>query len=252
MPTRDEDVVGNVLNLWQGFAVQARKPEGKSGAAGCKLFLDHGLRIICSGDEAHFDYLIKREALIAQKRIRSEIAVALQTEEEGTGKGTWEHWLNFIYGQHGMAVQNVEHVIGKFNPHLEHLLRLSADEALFAGDPRHRNALYNLITEPRITIERKFADAYAAANHLNIGIISNAAHFIPVSGTARRLFVPKVSSERMGDHAYFAKLRQQMENEGGAEALLYHLLYEVDIRDFIVRDVPKTATLQEQAAYSRR
>jgi hypothetical protein len=31
-----------------------------------------------------------------------------------------------------------------------------------------------------------------------------------------------------------------------------HLLHEVDIRDFNVRNVPKTAALAEQAAYSRR
>ena len=28
------------------------------------------------------------------------------------------------------------------------LLRLTADEALFVGDPKHRNALFALITEP--------------------------------------------------------------------------------------------------------
>jgi hypothetical protein len=40
--------------------------------------------------------------------------------------------------------------------------------------------------------------------------------------------------------------------DGGYEALLYHLLHEIDIRDFNVRDVPKTAALAEQAAYSRK
>ena len=34
MPERDEDVVKDTLNLWQGFARRGRKPEGKSGAAG--------------------------------------------------------------------------------------------------------------------------------------------------------------------------------------------------------------------------
>ncbi len=96
MPTRDEDVVGDIKNLWQGFNVAARKPDGKSGANGCQLFLDHARLIICSGDEGHFDYLMKREALIAQKRIRSEIAVALRTQDEGTGKGTWCQTLNSI------------------------------------------------------------------------------------------------------------------------------------------------------------
>lgn len=192
---------------------------------------------------------MKREALIAQKRIRSEIAVCLQTEQEGTGKGQWARTLNYLYGVHAMQVQNPAHVTGKHNAHLETLLRLTADEALFAGDPRHRNSLYNLITEPRLTIEPKFVGVYTAISYLNIDVISNAKHFIPVSETARRLFVPTVSSEKASNHEYFRKMTAQL-NDGGYEALLYHLLFEIDIRDFNVRAVPKTAALAEQAAYS--
>jgi hypothetical protein len=251
MPARDEDVVGDTLNLWQGLAVPARKPEGKSGAAGCKLFLDHGLKIICSGNEAHFDYLMKREALIAQQRVRSEVALGLHTPEEGTGKGVWCRSLNRLYGPHAMQVLRADHVIGKHNKHLEVLLRLTADEALFVGDPRHRNALYGLITEETNTIEPKNIDAYSVPNFVNIDIISNAEHFIPASGTARRFFVPTVSPERASDHEYFRKILAEL-NDGGYEALLYHLLYEIDIRDFNVRAVPKTAALAEQAAYSRK
>ena len=249
MPNRDEDVVGDTLNLWQGFAVAARKPEGKSGAAGCNLFLDHGLKIICSGNEAHFDYLMKREAFIAQRRTRSEIAVGYRSDEEGTGKGFWCRGFNRLYGRHAMEVQNPDHVIGKHNPHLENLLKLTADEALFALDPRHRNALYNLITEPHITIEPKFVDAYAANNYVNVDVISNARHFVP--GSQRRLFVLSVSPARANDHDHFRAIDAQL-RDGGYEALLYHLLYEIDIRDFNVRDVPKTAELAEQAAYSRK
>jgi hypothetical protein len=131
------------------------------------------------------------------------------------------------------------------------LLRLTADEALFALDPRHRNALYNLITEPHLTIEPKFIGVYQANNHINIDVISNADHFIPVSGTARRFFVPPVSSDRANDHEYFGKIAAQL-HDGGYEALLHHLLHEVDIRDFNVRAVPKTAALEEQKAYSRK
>lgn len=251
MPQRDEEVVDNVLNLWRGFSVTPRKPEGRSGASGCKLFLDHGLTIICSNDTGHYDYLIKREAFIAQHRVRSEIAVALRTESEGTGKGFWCRGVNHLYGAHAMQVQNPEHVIGKHNPHLEKLLRLTADEALFAGNPLHRNSLYGLISEPTNTIEPKFVDAYEAENYLNIDLISNAKHFIPVSGTARRFFVPTVSSDKASDHEYFRKIMEQL-HDGGYEALLYHLLHEIDVRDFNVRAVPKTAALAEQAAYSRR
>ena len=251
MPTSGESVVNGTLNLWQGFAVEARKPEGKSGAEGCKLFLDHGLKIICGGDEEHYNYMMKREAFIAQRRTRSEIAIGLQTEIEGSGKGIWCGGLNHLYGIHAMEVQNPEHVVGKHNPHLEKLLRLTADEALFAPNPKHRDALYHLITEPTITIEPKFIDPYRAPNYLNIDIISNASHFLPVSGTARRFFVPNVSAERANDREYFRKMLTEL-HDGGYEALLYHLLHEIDVRDFDVRAVPKTASLAEQAAYSRK
>jgi hypothetical protein len=160
--------------------------------------------------------------------------------------------MNRLYGIHAMEVQNPAHVVGKHNPHLEKLVRITADEALFALDPLHRNALYNLITEPRITIEPKFVNAYQADNFLNIDVISNAEHFLPVSRFVRRFFVPKVSSEHANDHDYFHRILVQINDEGGLEALLFHLLYEIDIRDFNVRVVPKTAMLDEQAAYSRR
>jgi hypothetical protein len=252
MPDTTEPVVNGTLNLWRGFRVAARKPEGTSGAAGCKQFLDHGLKIICSGDEEVYDFLIKREAYIAQKRTRSEVAVGLKTEDEGTGKGTWERMLNRLYGSHAMQISNPQHLIGKHNPHLEALLRLTADEALFALDPRHRNALYGLITEPELTIEPKFCGVYQAINYLNIDLTSNADHFLPASGSARRLLVPTVSKEKMNDHNYFQKINVQMYDEGGLEALLYFLLNEVDIRTFNVRAIPKTAALAEQVAYSRK
>ena len=118
-------------------------------------------------------------------------------------------------------------------------------------NPHHRNALYSLITEPDLTIEPKFIGAYSAPNHLNIDIISNQEHYVPVSGTARRFFIPSVSADRAGDHEYFQAITAQL-NDGGFEALLYHLLHEIDVSDFNVRDVPKTAALAEQAAYSRK
>jgi hypothetical protein len=251
MPQHDTEVVGDTLNIYQGFDVHARKPEGRSAASGCKLFLDHGFKIICSGNEEHWNYLLKREAWIAQHRRRSEIAAAYRTEAEGSGKGFWCNQLGRLYGQHYMQVNNPNHVVGQYNPHLETLIKLCADEALFVGDPRHRNALFNMITEPMLTIEPKFVGVYQAVNHLNIDITTNARHFVPASRSARRFFIPTVSENRVGDRKYFKRIEDQLKS-GGYEALLYHLLYEVDLRDFDVRCVPKTAGLAEQVEYSRK
>jgi hypothetical protein len=252
LPMHDKQVVGDRLNLWNGYGVKPLKPDGKSGAAGCSLFLKFMCDVICGGNQQHFDYLLKREATILQKRIRTEIALGLRTEEEGVGKGFYEFVMRHLLGNHAMAVSNPKHVIGAFNPHLETLLRLTADEALFVGNHEHRNALFNLITEPKLTIEPKGCGVYPADNFLNPTIISNSKHFIPVSNTARRFFIPTLSIEHMQDFAYFTAIKNQLYDEGGFEALLYHFLKEVDLTDFNVRAVPKTAGLTEQAALGRR
>ena len=248
MPQHDGDV-GNRLNLWRGFGVKAIKPDGKSGAEGCQKFLDFMRDIICSGNEAHFDYLRKREATILQKRIRTEVALGLQTKEEGCGKGFYETTMGRLLGATPCSSPTPKHIIGKFNPHLETLLRLTADEALFVGNPEHRNALFGLITEPTLTIEPKVCGVYTADSYLNMSMLSNSEHFLPVSDTARRFFIPTVSAARRQDFAYFAGLQAELDN-GGYEALLYHLLHEVDLTGFNVRKVPQTEGLRQQRDHS--
>jgi hypothetical protein len=244
MPNHDGDF-GNKLNLYRGFGVKSVKPNGKTGADGCDKFLEFMLNIICSGNAEHFDYLLKREATIIQKRIRSEIAIGLSTREEGAGKGFYEKTMTKLLGSHAMQVTNPQHIIGKFNPHLETLLRLTADEALFVGNHDHRNSLFGLVTESKLTIEPKGLGVYQADNYLNISVLSNSPHFLPVGPNARRFFIPTVSIERMQDFQYFGAIQEQLD-AGGYEALLYHLQFEVDLAGFNVRDVPKTAGLREQ------
>jgi hypothetical protein len=249
MPQNEKGVVGNKLNLWRGYGVDAIKPDGKSGAAGCDKFLSFMRDVICSGNEEHFDYLRKREAFIFQNRIRCEVAIGLRTEAEGCGKGFYEKTIGHLLGHHYMQITNPKHIVGAFNPHLETLLRMTADEALFAGSHEHRNTLFSLITEPKLTIEPKGCGVYQADNFLNISVLSNAKHFLPVSGTARRFFIPTVSSVHKGDHVYFKAIQDQLD-DGGFEALLYYFLNEVDLTDFNVRLVPQTKGLMEQRDHS--
>jgi hypothetical protein len=105
--------------------------------------------------------------------------------------------------------------------------------------------LFGLITEGKLTIEPKGCGVYQADSFLNISVLSNADHFVPVSGTARRFFIPTVSIDRMQDVIYFGGLEADLES-GGYEALLYYFLHEVDLTGFNVRVVPQTAGLREQ------
>lgn len=109
MPGHNKGSVGNKLNLWRGYGVKPNKPDGKTGADGCDKFLTFMRDVMCSGNAEDFDYLRKREAVVLQQRIRTEVAVAWRSEEEGVGKGYYEKTMGRLLGNHAMQVGNPKH-----------------------------------------------------------------------------------------------------------------------------------------------
>jgi hypothetical protein len=57
---------------------------------GCRDSISLG--IVCSRNEAHFDYLLKREATIFQKRTSSEIALGLNERRGAARASTKRRW----------------------------------------------------------------------------------------------------------------------------------------------------------------
>ena len=232
----------DVLNLWQGFAVEPRL-----GGSWAKL-RDHILTIICDGNREHFDYLMGWLARLVQYPAQQgEVAVVLRGGE-GTGKGTLASAIRYLFGPHGLAVSNSEHLVGRFNGHLRDVVFLFADEAFYAGNKAHIGALKSLITEPRLPIEAKYKNPIEAPNFIHLMMASNEAWVVPAAVDSRRFFVLDVSSTRANDHAYFTAIRAELE-AGGYEAMLYDLRHH-DLLGFNVRRVPQTAALNAQRLLS--
>lgn len=226
-----------VLNLWQGFAVEA-----KAGTWG--LLQAHILTVICAGDTGHFDYLMGWMARMVQHPAeQGEVAVVMRGIE-GCGKGTLARALKRILGQHALAISNAKHLTGNFNAHLRDAVFLFADEAFFAGDRQHVGVLKSIITEECLTIEAKYANAVQAPNYLHVMMASNEDWVVPASLEARRFFCLEVTSEHVNDHDWFAAIWQEME-AGGYAAMLHDLLH-YDLTTFNVRAVPDTEALQRQ------
>jgi hypothetical protein len=231
------------FNLSRGYSV---KPQ----AGNCALFTAHMLDNLCGGNKDYFDYLLKWCAWVVQNPgNKTDVCVVLRSDEEGTGKGFFFKKFGGLFGPHFMQITNLDHLIGKFNPHLEQLRLIFADEAFFAGDARHRGSLYGIITEDPLTIEPKFVGPYPAKNHLNICLATNLAWAIPASSTARRFFVLDVADTHKQDLPYFKAIADQWD-AGGAAAFL-HTLLTTDLAGFDVRKVPKTDALVVQQARSR-
>ena len=126
---------------------------------------------------------------------------------------------------------------------------LFADEAFFAGDKKHGGLLKTIITEETMMIERKGIDAAQRRNFLGMIMASNMRFVIPAGQDARRYFVLEVSTKRLQDSLYFGAIAKDLD-EGGLSNLLWFLL-NYDLTGFNIRNVPKTAALEEQKSMTR-
>lgn len=249
MPTDDRrdvpmpDADHMVLNTWHpGFPRDAAPGDWS-------LFKAHIHDNLCSGNADYADYLIKWMAWIIQNREPSGVAVVLRSSEEGTGKSFFSEHFGHLFGRNFMTLSNADHIIGKFNPHLEKLVLVGAEEALFAGDRRQRDAMWSLITSHSISIEPKGYAVYQVRSHLNFILTTNHKLAVPVSASARRIFELEVGKAQMQKYEYFDAIKAQLKS-GGYLAMLYDLQH-MDLSEFSVTRVPKTTSLTASQALSR-
>ena len=232
----------NNYNLWTGFAV---KPE----MGDCSLYLRHLLEIVCSGNQSHYEYILKWMARAVQRpELTGGVAIILRGEQ-GTGKSFFVKQFGKLFGRHYGAFSQPDHLTNKYNAHLEYLCVMFAEEAFFAGDKRHESVLKALVTEETMQVERKYGATRMVPNRLSIIMASNEEWVIPAGKHERRYFVVDCSTSKMQNLEYFHDMADQME-DGGREALLYYLLHEVDITDFNVWNKPKTQALLTQQELS--
>lgn len=235
-------VVGDRLNLWDGWGVEPRP--GEWG-----LMREHITQGLAAGDAASGEYILKWAAWALQNPGRqAEVALVLKSGK-GTGKGMFARLLGDLFGNAYVHVSDMKHVGGAFNAHLRNASYLFADEAYAAGDHAAEGTLKRLITEPTLLIEGKGRDAVMARNCLHVLMATNNDWAVPASTDERRFAVFQVSEARRGDRAWFGAVKQEIE-DGGAAAMLHDLL-RMDLGGWHPRDdVPDTAALQEQKRLS--
>lgn len=237
-----EREVPGAYNLWRGFGVQAIPGD-------CMPFLGHIKENLCGGDEEYFEYLVRWMARAVQKPdCAGEVAVVLRGAK-GTGKTFFAKEFGALFGRHFLTVSDSRHLVGNFNAHLRDCVLLFGDEAFFAGDKSHESVLKTLITDNRIRIEGKGIDTEETNNYLHMILASDSEWVIPAGAVERRFFVLDVGNKQIQKSAYFAKLAEQMQEQGGREALL-HYLQCIDLKKWNVRAVPQTEGLARQKVWT--
>lgn len=232
------------FNTWQGFAV---KP--KENIIVCALIMQHIEQVICGGNQKLFKYFLNWVAYTLQYPHKPAGAALILRGEKGSGKGILGHFLRNLWGNHALHISNAKHFVGNFNAHLADVCFLFADEAFYSGDKQHEKILMALITEPTFMVERKGVDAISQKNYLKVFMVTNSKYAVPASKDERRYCVFDVSSEKIGDKAYFDKLRRDCRNRGVQAAFLYEMLNR-DISQFHTGKIPESVGLKEQRLHS--
>jgi hypothetical protein len=230
------EVVNGHLNLWQGWGVEEREGDWS-------LIRAHIVDVVAGGNEEFAEYVIRWIAWSIQNPAApAEVALVL-IGEKGAGKGTIARCLERIFGAHAFQVSSREHVIDRFNGHLQDCILFIADEAYW-GDKGCIGRLQGMITEPELSIERKGFDVVKARNRLHILMLAEPGWVIPAGRHERRYAALTVSDAKRGDREYFKALHRQIE-EGGAEAMFWELR-QMDLGDWHPRHLPE-ALLQGDA-----
>jgi hypothetical protein len=228
------------LNLWRGWAVQPKRGDWS--------LLQQLIReVLCDGDRASAEYVMDWLAYMVQHPSQAaEVALCFKGEK-GTGKGTLGRAASYLAGAHGLQISSPEHLVGRFNSHLQNCICLFADEAFWAGDKSGEAKLKQLVTEPTIAYEGKGRDAVTGKNMIHIIMAANGDWVVPAGLDGERRFaVFQVNNSKRGDKAFFRRLNHQLYGDGGIEAMLFDLLAR-DIDGWAPRDdVPATTALVDQ------
>jgi hypothetical protein len=204
--------------------------------------------VIAGGDEDHARYILGWVAKMIQKP-QSKVGVGITLRgKKGSGKSFFGELVGGLCKPHHRIVSKADHVTGKFNRHLEDTLLLQCDEAYWARNKAAEGALKDLMTNNRITVERKGMDSYSSNNYTRLLFTSNEEWVVPASLDERRFAVFDVSPCQMQNAKYFGDLRRWYDR-GGAEHLL-HFFKSFDLSSVDVRVAPTTAALDQQKLLS--
>lgn len=228
----------STLNLWVG-------PTVDPAHGNCAVVLKYLLDVVCAGDRACYEYLIRFLAHMVQRPEEKPGIMPVLLGGQGTGKGTYFQLLKKIWSHSILLVSDVSHVVGGYNAALEHNYVVCMDEALFSGDRKAADRLKSLITEPTITIEAKYQPRRTIQSYHRYFAASNRAHFAQVDEDDRRFLFLRVSEEHKGDYAYWDAFHSAISDPATIAAFLF-CLQRYPLGDFNVRQRPTTSEHMDQ------
>lgn len=212
--------------------------------------LRHIYTALCGEDKEVYNYFMSWLASIVQNPAKKTEVAVVFIGDQGVGKGLFiDRFIgNKVFGTHLYTqVQDVEQIVGKFNPMVANKILVNADECnSFGGGHKQANRLKNVVTEDRIQFEEKYKNALNIKSYHNYIFTTNSYFPVKIEPHDRRYLVVQTSSKYRGDRDYFRLLAEEMEHPD-APAHFYKYLEKWNLDGFEIKDIPMTELKRELA-----
>jgi hypothetical protein len=234
-------------NLWKGLKV---KPSEIEIPEKWCHYRKHVEQNVCNGDPTTITYVWGWLADMFQNPAEKPGVALVLRGDKGVGKGAFVAGIQNTLGTHSIQIHQRSQFTGKFNSHLADKLLVFVDEGFWSGDKSAEGVIKGLITEQKLTIEKKGVDAIEVDNFSRFIIASNEDWVVPASEDERRFCVIDVSDAHAQNHDYFKPIFEEINGEGASHLLRFLLDY--DLTSFNIRQAPLSPALLDQKLNSLR
>lgn len=216
------------LNTWRGLALEPRRTTRAEMAP----FLRY-IGALLNDDPEHSRWVLQWLALPLQRPgERNFTALVLWSRHHGTGKSTLGYLMKDIYGANFTEITH-EQLTAQYEYYVAGRQFVMINEA--AGVERAKNIdekLKNLIVAEELTVRAKYQPDRVVANTVNYLITSNRPDAVPVTVSDRRYAIFEVAHPALTAE-FLRELNEGWRKaRGGAAALAWWLINEVDLSDF--------------------
>ncbi len=229
----------NEYNMWSGWSVQ---PDPNYSIVDpnseVRIIISHIRDVLCRGERARFEYVMAWLAWKVQHPEEPcETVMVFRSGREGTGKNIVLDMYASLFGAHGVVFGDKRSVTGEHATN-EYLALGVIDEALFHGDRQTTDQMKSMITGDTRVINPKFQDMRVVKNMGSFIILSNHDVVVTLGSHARRHVIFDVDERRLGDFAYFGRLKAAINNRGAGQFL--HYLRNVSLKNWHPRRIVHT------------
>jgi hypothetical protein len=230
-----EPLPADILNLWQGFAVEPV-------AGDVSLWLE--VLTAQVPDENDRLYVLRWLAWKIQNPGGVPDTTLIFVGAKGTGKNSLFDPVLLFFGHHGMLADDAELIAGRFTGHLMTLSFAVLDEAVFIGDPRQADRIKSRVTAKTMHYEQKGMDAVPGVNRCAYVMLTNHEHVWQATTDERRAVVLQVGEALRGKAEFWTNYHQWVLTTG--TSALLHYLQQIDLTGFNPRVIPKSEALRRQ------